>query len=441
VSEAPAGSDPGASSSIWRDGAFVRLFAAGAVSYIGSFVTRVALPLTAIAVLGAGPLDVAALRSAEFIGWILVGLVAGAWVDRLRRRPVMIVADVGRALLLGTIPLVAVAGVLGLPQLLAVAFLAATLSVFFNTASRAYLPTIVRREQLIGANSALSASASAAEFTGFGLGGFLVQLLTAPIAIAIDAISFLVSAVLLVTIRRPEPPPPPTAAREPVLREVRIGIGVVRASPIVRALALAHATNHVKWGVFGSVYLLFATEVLGLGPAAIGLIAAIGGASSFIGAALAGRVARRLGLGRAMLVAIAGTALGGALVPLAPEGAVALAAAILIAQQLIDDSAGTVWEILETSLTQAIVEPRLLGRVNATVTFVTTVLALLGAVLGGVVGELFGLRAALTLGAAIAGASALFIWFSPVRSMLVVPGVAAAVDAVVLTPEELPIDE
>ncbi|HEX5451431.1 MAG TPA: MFS transporter [Candidatus Limnocylindrales bacterium] len=262
---------------IWRNGAFVRLWLAGTVSYLGSFVTRTALPLAAILVLGAGPLEISALRSLELVGWLVVGLVAGAWVDRLRRRPVMVAADLGRMVLLGSIPVAAVLGVLSLAQLIVVAFLAATLSVFFDTASTAYLPTVVPEERLVPANSALSASAAAAEFTGFGLSGFLVQLFTAPIAIAVDAVSYLISAVTLATIDRAEPPRPAVHERQPVLREIRDGARALMGSPVLRALAGAHAATHVLWGVFGATYLLYAVNELGLGPAAIGVISAIGG--------------------------------------------------------------------------------------------------------------------------------------------------------------------
>jgi len=213
------GRPPGAGGSIWRDGAFVRLGTASSISYVGSFITRTALPLAAIYVLGAGPIEISALRSLELVGWLLVGLVAGAWVDRLRRRPVMIAADLGRALLLGSIPIAAIAGVLTLAHLILVAFLAATLSTFFNSASKAYLPTIISRSRLIAANSAMSASASAAEFTGFALSGFLIQILTAPVAIALDALSFVASALFLRSIQRTEPLRPAVADREPVLRE------------------------------------------------------------------------------------------------------------------------------------------------------------------------------------------------------------------------------
>jgi MFS family permease len=429
---------PDAQPPLWRNATFVRLWSAATISDFGSFITRTALPLAAIYVLKAGPLDIAALRGLEFIGYLLIGLIAGAWVDRLRRRPIMIAADLGRALLLGSIPIAALAGGLTLAQLLVVTFFAAMLSTSFNTASTAYLPTIVPTERLIRANSALSASASAAEFTGFGVGGVLVQVLTAPIAIAADAVSYLVSALLLATIRRPEPPRPAVHEREPVPREIREGIGVLRGSPVLLALMGAHAMNHVLWGVYGSVYLIFATQSIGLGPAQIGIIAAIGGAGSFIGAAVAARVAARLGLGRAMIVGLAGAALGNALIPLVPDGAVAVGIVLLIVQQLVGDSSGSVYEILEVSLTQTIVDGRILGRVNATVEFVTTLTALLGAVGGGIAAEVIGLRGAMAIGVAGAALGLVFVWFSPVRSMRTVPESAATAT---LPIEEIPLTE
>ncbi|HEX4898395.1 MAG TPA: MFS transporter [Candidatus Limnocylindrales bacterium] len=408
---------PSAGGSIWRDDAFVRLWTASSISYVGSFITRTALPLAAIYVLGAGPMEISALRSLELAGWLLVGLVAGAWVDRLRRRPVMVAADLARALLLGSIPIAAIAGVLTLAQLIVVAFLAATMSTFFNSASKAYLPTIISRSRLIAANSAMSASASAAEFTGFALSGFLIQILTAPIAIALDALSFVVSALFLGSIRRTEPARPAVADREPVLREIREGIRVVIRTPILRSLAAAHAANHILWGVFGATYLLFATHEIGLGPAAIGVIAALGGIGSLVGATITGRLVRRFGVGRTMAVAVVVMSVGDALIPLAPSGAVVFGAAFLIGQQLIGDSAGTVFEVVERSVTQSIVDGRILGRVNATIEFVTTLLALVGSIVGGIVGEVLGLRAALVVGVLGGATAILFVWFSPVRSM------------------------
>jgi len=407
--------------SIWREGAFVRLWAASSISYVGSFVTRTALPLAAIYVLGAGPIEISALRSVEFIGWLLVGLVAGAWVDRLRRRPVMIATDLGRAVLLASIPIAAIANVLGLGQLIVITFLAAILSTFFNSASVAYLPTLVSRARVVAANSALSASESVAEFTGFAISGFLVQVLTAPIAIAVDAISFVLSAVVLGTIRQAEPPPPKVADREPVLHEIREGIRLVAAQPILRALAAAHAGTHLLWGVFGATYLLFAVDEIGLEAAAIGIVAALGGAGAFAGAALAPRLVRRFGVGPTMVAGLVGMTLGSLLIPLAPAGAVLVGTAFLVGQQLIGDASGSVYGVVEQSVTQSIVDDRILGRVNATVEFVTTVTALVGSILGGVVAELYGLRAAMVIGVLGAAVSVVIVWYSPAGRLRTMP--------------------
>jgi MFS family permease len=423
--------------SIWRSGAFVRLWAATTVSYFGSFITRTALPLAAILMLGAGPLEISALRGLELVAGLLVGLVVGAWVDRLRRRPIMVGADLGRAALLATIPVAAVAGVLALPQLLIVAFLTAILTTCFDVASRTYLPTIVSKPQLVTANSALTASASAAEFTGFGVSGFLIQLFTAPIAIAVDAASFVVSALALGSIRQPEPPVPAVVDREPVLREIRDGLRVVLGSPTLRAIAAAHGSTHLLWGIFGTVYLLFATRDLALGPAAIGIIAGVGGAGSFLGAAVAGRVIARLGIGQTMLLGMAGFTVGNALIPLAPSGAVLVGAAFLVAQQLIGDSAGTLYDVVETSLTQSIVAPRILGRVTASISTYTTLLSLVGTIVGGILAELLGLRAAMAIGILGGVAAFAFIWFSPIRTMRVIP----AGFAIAPTPEDAPLIE
>jgi len=403
--------------SLWRNGAFVRIWSASAISYFGTFITRTALPLAAIYVLGAGPLELSALRSVEFIAWLGVGLVAGVWVDRLRRRPIMIGADLGRAVLLGSIPVAYVAGNLTLAQLLAVAFFAAVLSPFFNSASVAYLPTVVERDRLVQANGALSAASSVSEFSGFSVSGFLVQLVSAPIAIGIDALTYVASAILLLTIRRPEPPRPAVSDREPMLHEIREGLRVVRGSPLLRAMALAHAANHVLLGIFSTTYYLFAIQELGLGPIAIGLLAGLGGLGAFVGAAGASRIVKRLGAGPTIVLGLVGLTLGSALIPLAPAGAVAVATVLLVFQQLIGDGTGVLYDIVETSLTQSIVEGRVLGRVDATVSTFTTVTALIGAILGGVLAEAIGLRAALAIGV-ISGATAiLFIWFSPARTV------------------------
>lgn len=404
---------------LWRDRSFLAVWSASTVSVFGSLITRTALPFAAILVLDAGPLEISALRSAELIAGLIVGLVAGAWVDRLRRRPILIWADLGRAALLASIPVAFAYDVLGLPQLLFVAFAAAVLTTFFDVADNAYLPTLVPRRKLVAANSALTATGSVAEFSAFGIGGFLIEIFKAPIAIAIDAVTFVVSALLLGTIRKKEPAPAPVADREPVIREIRDGIRIVARSPLLRALALSHGGTHILWGIFGTSYLLFAIEDLHLGPAAIGVIAGIGGIGSLAGSAMAPLMVRRFGIGPTILLGILGFTIGNAFIPLAPASGVVLGismgALFLITQQLVGDSLATVYEITEVSLVQASVPDRLLGRVNASIGTFTTLLTLAGAIVGGLIAETWGLRAAFWAGLVGAVLSLVVVWFSPVR--------------------------
>ena len=403
--------------SIWRNPTFLRVFSAATVSIFGSLVTRTALPFAAILVLGAGAGEVAAIRAFEIVGGVAVGLVAGAWVDRLPRRPVMIAADLARAVCLGSIPVAAIGGWLSIAQLIVVAFLASILTTFHNVADRAYLPTVVDREQLVSANSALSASGSVAEVSAFSIGGVLVQVLTAPIAIAVDAISFVVSAVILGTIRRPEALPTAREERTPILNEIVDGLRPIRESAILRTVIVAGSGAHLLWGAFGAVYLVFATEELGLAPATIGLIAAVGGISSLVGALIATRTSRRIGVGPSILLGLTLFTLGNLLIPLAPAGSAVLAVMFLVGQQLIGDIGATLEEITELSLLQATVPNELLGRVNSAYDFVTHLALLVGTIGAGLIGEWFGLRQALVFGLLGGFAAVAFVWFSPLRTL------------------------
>jgi MFS family permease len=408
-------------SPLWHNSAFVRVWSAATISIFGSLVTRIALPLAAILVLGAGAFEVAVLRSLELGATLLVGLVAGAWVDRLRRRPVLIWADLGRAALLASIPVAFAFGVLTFWQLLAVSALGAILTTFFDAADNAYLPTIVERERLVDANAALAASGSASEFMAFGISGFLVQLLTAPLAIAVDALSFVGSALLLGSIRREEGPPPPKADREPVLDEIRDGLRLVIHDPVLRAFAGAQMALSALWGIFGATWFLFVLEELDLGPAVLGVVAGVGGFSSFIGAVVASRATRRWGIGPVAIWAMVLSAIGNAFIPLAPAGLPLLAIGCLVMQQLVADSAVTVYDITEVSVRQTLVRDRALGRVASTFQ-VASGLAQLVATLGaGLLAEVIGLRATSWLAPLGGLLAALILWASPVRGLLVLP--------------------
>ena len=408
-------------SPLWRNSAFVRLWTASTISIFGSLITRMALPFVAILVLDAGAVEVAFLRSIDLAAALVFGLVAGAWVDRLRRRPVLIWSDLGRAVLLVSVPIAYLAGVLSLAQLFVVGALAAVLSTFADAADNAYLPVVVERDRLVEANGALAASGSAAEFSAFGISGFLVQALTAPIAIFVDAVTFLVSAVLVGSIRRPEPPPPAPADREPVLSEIRAGLRIVFRDPVLRAFVLAQMAMSASWGIFGAVWLLFATQELGLGPVAIGVIAGVGGLASFGGAVLAQRATRRWGVGPVAIVAMLLAALGSLMIPLAPAGAPLIAAGFLIAQQLIGDSAVTMYDVTETSVRQAFVHDRALGRVASSFHVAAVLAQLVATIGGGLFAEAVGLRAAAFVGPLGGLIAAAALWLSPVRSLRTLP--------------------
>src|SRR5688572_6322109 len=412
--------------SLWRNSAFQRVWAAASISIFGSLVTRIALPFVAIFNLNADSVGVALVRSMELVAGLAVGLVAGAWVDRLRRRPVLIWSDLGRAALLGLIPLAWLGGWLSLPLLLLVTLLTAVLTTFFDAADNAFLPTIVPRADLVRANGALSASSSVSEFAAFGSAGFLVQILTAPIAILLDAISFVVSALFLATIRVKEPPPPAKADREPVWREIAIGLRLVARNPILRATTLASAATHAMWGVFGALYFLFAVEELGLDAAAIGVIAAVGGVSSLVGALLTPRLSRRFGIGRVVLGGVLFGMLGSYFIPLAPVGAPLIAVALLIGQQLTTDPAMTAFDIADTSIRQTIVHDRQLGRVNATVKVAILLVQLSATLLAGFLALEIGLRAMLFIGPTLGLLGVLAIWFSPVRRIRTIEDLAPA---------------
>jgi MFS family permease len=404
-----------------HNSAFVRVWSAATISIFGSLITRMALPLAAILVLGSGAIEVAILRSLELGATLLVGLVAGAWVDRLRRRPVLIWADLGRAALLGSIPVAFAFGVLTFWQLLAVSGLAAILTTFFDAADNAYLPTIVERERLVDANAALAASGSASEFMAFGISGFLVQLLTAPLAIAVDALSFLGSALLLGSIRHVEGPPPRKADRGPVLDEIRDGLRLVIHDPVLRAFAGAQMALSALWGIFGATWFLFVLEELELDPWVLGVVAGVGGFSSFIGAVVAARATRRWGIGPVAIWAMVLSAIGNAFIPLAPAGLPLLAVGCLVMQQLVADSAVTVYDITEVSVRQTLVRDRALGRVASTFQ-VASGLAQLVATLGaGLLAEVIGLRATAWIAPLGGLLAALILWASPVRRLLILP--------------------
>ena len=414
---------------LWRDSEFLKLWAGQAVSELGSTVTRDAMPLLALLVLGATPLEMGMLSALGGLPVLLFGVAAGVWVDRLRRRPLMIAADLGRAGLLALIPLAAALGLLRIELLYVIAILTGLLGIFFSTAYRAYLPGLVQRDHLVEGNSKLAVSESVAEIGGSGLAGVLVQVIGAPFAMLLDALTFLVSAVSLILIHRPEPPPNPVVETASFGREALEGLRATASQPILRALAGAAATQSFLGNFFAPLYGLYAIRELGLGPAALGLTIALGGISSLAGALLAERALRRFGLGPTLIITLGLTTLTDLLIPLAafftphPAGNAFFSVGLLFlgTAQLLGDALNTIYSIHAISLRQAITPDRLLGRVNASLELMESGIAPLGALAGGILGGVLGVQAALFIASMAGILSCLWIAASPIRVLRKMP--------------------
>ncbi len=399
---------------------FLKYWTASAISDVGSQITALALPLIAALTLAATPWQMGVLTAAGTAPILAVGLFAGVLVDRLRRRPVLIAADIGRAALLLTIPLATLLGVLRIELLCAVAFLVGALSLLFDVAHLAFLPSLVRREDLVDGNSKLEVTAATAQVIGPGFGGALMGFIGAPFAVTIDALSFLASGWLIKRTRAAEAERPRGAARSGVWREIHEGLRMVFAQPILRALMACSATLNVFGRMFLAVYVLYLARELGLGPVGIGLVLATGGVGSLAGALVGAPATRRFGFGPVLIASALAFGLTGLLVPLAvlfPRYALAMVVASEFGQWM----AILVYYVAAISVRQALTPDRLQGRVNATIRFVAGSMLPLGALIGGALGGVIGLP--LTLVVAELGTLLGVVWIaaSPVRTLRALP--------------------
>src|SRR5262245_42914294 len=302
-------------SNLWHNRSFLRLWLAQVISNAGTAITNVALPLTAVLVLGATPAQMGLLGMAGSLPNLLFGLVAGVWVDRTRRRPVLVGADLGRAVLLGSIPLAAWLGHVTFLHLWIVAFCAGSLTVFFQIASIAVLPALVTKTQLVEANSKLSISDSVLSIAGPGVAGGLVQLLSAPKAILVDAVSYVLSALTLGGIGAAEPRP--TQRRGTMWSEIGEGMRELVGTPLLKALTATSSLGMLAGSVQSTVLVLFLARELNFTPAVIGLVFACGGVGSLVGAMSAGVAARRLRVGPTLVLGKSLWIVGSLLVALA----------------------------------------------------------------------------------------------------------------------------
>jgi MFS family permease len=406
---------------LWRHSDFVKFWSAQTISQFGSQIDDLALGLVAIIVLDASAFEVAVYGTVNFLPFILFTLPAGVWVDRLPRKPILIIGDFGRFLALATIPVAYFADVLTLWQLYAVAFLTGVFTVFFDVAYQSYLPSLVDREDIGDGNSKLEISRSTAQLAGPGLGGILIEILTAPYAVLVDAFSFLASGTFLLRIRKREEPLPAetrTHAKRSLWKEMKEGLRFVLGNPNLRAQAGCTATSNLFFSVTFSIYLVFLVREVELTPGVIGVLLSLGSIGSLIAAFTTTRISKRFGIGPTTIAAAFLNLPAMLLIALAPVG---FPIPFLVAGGLLLGFVIVLYNITQVTYRQAICPPRLQGRMNSVMRFLVWGTIPIGTLLGGVLGSTIGLRETLVVGAVGSGSSFLWILLSPQRHLREMP--------------------
>ena len=408
-----------------------RLWRASAMSMFGSEISELALPLLAIITLSADAAEVGVLRVAQFLPFLLATLPLGVVVDRAARRPLMIGADLGRFMLVGSIPLLIWLGVRQIEVVYLLVLAAGTLTVLYQLADFAFLPSIVASDQLVDANGKLSAAQSANEIAGKGVGGLIVGAFTAPLAVLMDAVTYLVSAASLARITvvetiAAEPEPRPSA-----FREAKEGLAIALGNRFIRPL-LGEATmfNFLN-EIFILGLLVYAVRDLGLGPAMIGIIFVAGGIGSFLGAWFGTRFTARFGYGRVLLVTLlVGNTAPAAVILLNGDPSVGLG--ILVAVFCVMGVGIGIANMHAVSLRQTAVAKQLRGRVNAGYRLISWGALPVGAAVGGVLASALGAQQAMVIGALGIPLATLWVWFSSI------PGLRSIADAAADDPEGEP---
>lgn len=413
--------------SLWRHRDFLKLWSGQTVSQFGDEITLLAIPLLAIGILGAGPFEMGILGVVRFLPWILFTLPAGVWVDRLRRRPILIGADVARALLLASIPIAFLGDWLTLAQVYVVAFLAGTLEVFFDVAYQSYLPSVVERDELVEGNSKLELSRAGSQVIGPTVAGFLIEAVRAPFAIAFDAVSYLGAAFFIGLIRREEPMPEPhdpaEGARPSMWQEARAGVGYVVTNHYLRSIAACTGTANLFGNISGAILVLYlvSPDGLGLSPFTLGIVFALGNLGVIIGALTGGRLARAIGIGPTIIASAALAGVAAFAVPLAPREDPFW---VLVIGGVFLGFGVVVYNVNQVGLRQAITPNRMLGRMNATMRLIVWGTIPIGALIGGILGTVVGVQSALWVSAIGGSFAFLPVLFSPVRSLSEIPAQA-----------------
>lgn len=358
------------------------------------------VPLVAILILEARPYQMAILSGATTVAGLTFGLVAGPWIDRSRRKLVLVVTDLGSAATLASVAIAHFVFELHIEQLYAVAFLNGSLGIFNEVAQRSYLPSLIEKDRLLEANSKLAASDSVVEQIGFSVGGFIAQLASAIAASIVQTITFLISGLLVLAIRKPEPKPEQPEQRSNIRHEIMDGYRFIRHNQTLKLLTISGVLLGAANGIIGGMIALFAISEIGIQPGPLGIIFGIGGVSSFFGAIYATRVTNKLGVGPTMALGLFSYGIVGFLIPLAPT-TLWIAIIFFVMPQIFGDGFWIMHDINKTSLQQVIIPENYLGRVIGAMKVSEKVAALIGVSIAGVIAETVGLRIALATGSVI----------------------------------------
>jgi MFS family permease len=408
--------------SLLRDRDFLKLWTGQTVSAFGTQITILAVPIVAALALKVSPLEFGLLSTIEFLPVVVLSLPAGVWVDRLRRRPILIWGDLGRTISLLSIPIAFALNALTIWQLYAVVFVNGCLTVFFDVAYQSYLPSIVERDQLVDGNAKLELTRAASQRLGPSLAGVLIALLTAPFAVLLDAISYGVSAAFVSWIRRPEPALVPhdeaTGPRPSIRAEVAIGLRYVTGQRVLWALALTVALGYLFGTIADSILILYLVTERGFSPALIGLAFTLGSIGVITGALIASRLTRVVGVGPMIVIAAVAEGLSWLPVAIAPDSLLFLGlTATIVALSFF----GMAWNVNAMSLRQAITPPGMRGRMNATMRFISWGTIPVGYAVGGFLGGVIGLHNTIWVGAIGSVVSFVPVALSPIWRIRVMP--------------------
>jgi MFS family permease len=410
------------SPSLFRHPDFVKLWSAETISQFGTQVTLLALPIIAATTLNVTPFEFGLLSTIEFLPFILLSLPAGVWVDRLRRRPILIAGDLIRAAALLSIPIAFALNALTIWQLYIVGFINGCATVFFDVAYQSYLPSLVDRDKIVDGNAKLETSRSAAQITGPGVAGVIIGAVTAPFAIAVDALSFIGSALFMFAIRRHEPAPEPRlnehGERLSMRSEIGEGLRYVGGHRLLRSIAATTGLGNFFNNILYAILILYLVRELSVTPQLLGLAFSLGAVGFLAGALIANRVATRLGVGRTIVLAVLIAGPAELLIAVAPAD---LAVPFVAASVFLSGLGNMIYNINQVSLRQAITPERMQGRMNATMRFIVWGTIPIGSILGGTLGGVIGLHETIWIGA-IGGLFVFMpVFFSPVRRLRTIP--------------------